>query len=88
MTNRPIDLRAVGRRVDVRRLMYQSLIWLGHTVVRGEEARSLCTALDVKDLQGLPDTLVDGVRRDAELCGNLFRRQMLVHEGQAFALPR
>jgi hypothetical protein len=68
---------------NVRRLMYQSLIW---SAVLRNQPRSLRAALDAKDLKGLADTLVDGVRRDLELCRDFFRAEMLVDEAQAVEL--
>jgi len=56
--------------LNVRRLMYQPLIWAG---VLGNDARGLAAALDAKDVQGTANALVDGVRRDCELAGDLFR---------------
>jgi hypothetical protein len=86
MTNRPTDLRGVGVSVDVRRLMYQPLIWLGEATLGGNQARGLRSTLHAKDLQGLANALIDGVRRNAEMAGNLLRREMLVHKLQAFPL--
>jgi hypothetical protein len=44
---------------NVRRLMYQSLIWWSVLV---DQARRLAAAVNTKDLKRLPDALVYGVR--------------------------
>ena len=54
--------------LNVRRLMYQSLIWAG---TLGNDARGLAAALHAKDVQRPPNALVHGVRRDVELARNL-----------------
>ena len=66
--------------LNVRRLMYQPLIW---AAVVGDDSRRLASALDSKDVERAPDTLVDGVRGDVELGRDLLRRQMLVNQPQA-----
>jgi len=70
--------------LNVRRLMYQSLIWLG---VVGHEPGRLRTASDAESLERLPDALVDGMRGDSQLDRNFLRRQMLSDEAQAIELP-
>jgi hypothetical protein len=45
-------------RLNVRRLMYQTLIWL--RVLR-DDARGLGSAVDAEDLQGLANPLVNRV---------------------------
>jgi hypothetical protein len=64
--------------------MYQSLIW---AAVLRHDARGLGTALDAEDLQCLANALIDRVRGDQQLSGNLFRGQMLVDKAQAIELP-
>src|SRR5438128_1970571 len=71
--------------LNVRRLMYQPLIF---PAVAGDDAGGLAAALDSQRVNGAADALVDGMRRDAELGGDLLRRQMLVDEAQAIELSR
>jgi cobalamin biosynthesis protein CobD/CbiB len=54
--------------VDVRRLMYQSLIWapIG-TRVLSDDPRSLAAPLHTEDMECAANALVDRVRRDVEL---------------------
>ena len=63
--------------------MYQPLIW---PAVLGDDARRLGAPLDAEDLERQADALVDRMRRNAELGGNLLGRQMLVDEAQAVEL--
>ena len=74
-----------GRNLNVRRLMYQSLIWL--TVLRNDACR-LGAALDTQDLERAANTLVDPVWGDAELGRDFLRGEMLVHQPQAIELSR
>jgi hypothetical protein len=70
-------------RLNVRRLMYQTLIWpadLRH------QARRLSPAVDAQDLQCATDALVDGMWRNIELDRDFLGRQMLVDEAQAVEL--
>ncbi|MES2136402.1 MAG: hypothetical protein V4502_05000 [Pseudomonadota bacterium] len=83
MTDRGLWVAGLGGGGNVRRLMYQPLIW---SAVLGDEARRLRSALDAKDRKRLADALVDGVGGDIELGGDLFRRQMLVDESEAVEL--
>jgi hypothetical protein len=69
--------------LNVRRLMYQSLIW---ATVLGNEARRLAAALDAKDMKRAADALVDRVRRNAKFSRDLFRGMVRVHEPQAVEL--
>src|SRR5690348_4703140 len=85
MPDRGVWLAAGEPAVDVRRLMYQSLIWLGKL---RDDARGLLPAVHAKDAERLPDPLVHGVRGNVELGRDFLRRQMLVHEAQAVELPR
>ena len=73
-------LRLVG---NVRRLMYQSLIW---PAVPRHDARRLGAAFDAEDLEGLADPLINGVRGNRQLRRNLFRREVLVDKAQAVEL--
>jgi hypothetical protein len=65
---------------NVRRLMYQPLIWPFRL---GNDARRLGAALDSEDGERLADTLVDRVRRDVELRRDFLGAKMLVDEEQA-----
>ena len=69
MADRPAELLVGWSDLNVRRLMYQPLIWLA---MAGDDARGMGAALDAERLQGDPDPLIDGVRRDVELGRNLF----------------
>jgi hypothetical protein len=69
--------------LNVRRLMYQTLIWFG---VLRDDARGLGTPLYSQDLQRLADALVDRVRRNAELCGNLLGAEVVIDKAQAVEL--
>jgi hypothetical protein len=77
IADRPGWVRLGGWNLNVRRLMYQSLIWL---VQASDEARGLGAPLDAQGLEREADSLVDGMRRDIELGRNLFRRKVLVDE--------
>jgi hypothetical protein len=68
---------------NVRRLMYQSLIFV---VILLDDARRLRPALDREDVERLADALVDGVRRNPELGGDLFGIEVLGDEPQAIEL--
>jgi hypothetical protein len=85
MTDRVIGVTGAGARLNVRRLMYQSLIW---SAVPRDEAGRLAAPLDAQDVQCLADALVDGVMRDIELGGDFLGGQMLVDELQALELTR
>jgi hypothetical protein len=84
-TDRGSLLASDRRPLNMRRLMYQSLIW---GCVGGDEACRLGAAFDSEGLQGTAHPLVDGVRRNAEASGNLLGREMLMDEVQAFELAR
>jgi hypothetical protein len=53
--------------LNVRRLMYQSLIW---AVYLRNHARGLRTALDTQDMERAADPLVDRMRGNPELDGD------------------
>ena len=57
--------------LNVRRLMYQPLIWL---LVAGDDAGGLRPALDSKRVERAADALIDGVRRYLKLCGDFLGR--------------
>ena len=50
-------------RLNVRRLMYQPLIF---AAVLRDDAGGLAAALDAEDLKSPADALIDGVRRDRQ----------------------
>ena len=66
-TDRTAGVAQGSAALNVRRLMYQSLICSVHL---RNHARRLRTALDAEDMQGAANPLVDGMGRDAELDGN------------------
>ena len=70
-------------RLNVRRLMYQTLIC---GTVAGDDPRRLGAPRDTEDLERLADALVDGVRGDSKLAGDFLRREVLVDEEQAIEL--
>jgi hypothetical protein len=72
-------------RLNVRRLMYQTLIWSAHP---RDETRCLRTAVDAEDLQRAANALVDGMGRNIELDRDFLGRQMLVDQAQAIELAR
>jgi len=65
--------------------MYQTLIW---AAVVGDEASSLAAPLDPKDVERPADALVDGMRGDMELVGDLLGGKVLVDQQQAIKLSR
>jgi hypothetical protein len=72
-------------QLNVRRLMYQSLIWSADL---RHESRGLGAAVDAQDLQGAAEPLVDGVRRDVELDRDFLGRHVLVDQTQTIELAR
>ena len=76
----------IGKRVDlnVRRLMYQSLIWL---VVASDEACCVGPTFNPQGLERDSNALIDGVRRDVELGRNFLGGEMLVHQQKTVELP-
>jgi hypothetical protein len=85
ITDRGIWLARLFVGGNVRRLMYQTLIW---AAVLGDQACSLVAPGNTKNPKGLADPLIDGVGRDLELCRDFLRRQELVDEPQAVDLAR
>jgi hypothetical protein len=69
MTDRGFWVAGLSIFVNVRRLMYQSLIWVFEL---GDDPCRLRAPLDAEDGQRLADALVNGVRRDVQLGRNLF----------------
>jgi hypothetical protein len=71
-------------RLNVRRLMYQSLIWF---VVARDEARRVGATFHAQGLERDADALIDGMRRDVELGRDFLGREMLVHQQKTIELP-
>lgn len=59
MTDRPLLLVDGRAGLNVRRLMYQSLIW---AAVLRDQASGMRAPLDPEDLERSPDTLIDRMR--------------------------
>jgi hypothetical protein len=70
MTDRGLWFAWDANGLNVRRLMYQSLIWLP---VAGNSPGGLRTPLDAEYLERLTDSLVYSVRRDVELRRDFLR---------------
>jgi len=70
--------------LNVRRLMYQTLIW---SAVLGDEASSLSAALDAERMKRLADALINRVRRDSQLARNLLGIEVLIDQPKAVELP-
>jgi len=83
MTDRGFWFGVTGARLNVRRLMYQSLIWV---FVASDDPCRLRSSFNAKDLQCLADALVDCVRRNIEFRRDFLRIQMLVDEEEAVKL--
>jgi hypothetical protein len=81
--NRGFWVAGPGAGLNVRRLMYQSLIW---SAVLRNQPRRLSAALHAQDCKRLADALVDRVRRNVELGRNLLGREVLVDEAKAVQL--
>jgi hypothetical protein len=69
--------------LNVRRLMYQTLIW---AAVSRDQARCLRPPGNAKDCNRLADPLIDRVRGDIELGGDFLGRQELVDQPKAIEL--
>jgi hypothetical protein len=82
--DRGIWLARLGLVGNVRRLMYQSLIWAG---MLRDYARRLRSPLDSEGVQRLTNALVDRVGRNPELGGDLLGAQVLIDEPEAVELP-
>jgi len=59
ISDRGLWVAGCAAALNVRRLMYQSLIW---AAVLSDDARCLTAALDSKDVERSSHALVDGVR--------------------------
>jgi hypothetical protein len=92
MTDRGSWLEANPVGLNIRRLMYQTLMWAR---VEAESARrvardhagGLSAPLDAEDVQGAANALVDGMRGNVELGGDFLGRKMLLNQAQAIELP-
>ena len=84
-TDRPVGMTAGVLALNVRRLMYQSLIW---AAVLGNEARRLAAALDAQDMERAANALVDRARRNSQLGRDLLRGVVRVDQPQAVELAR
>src|SRR4051812_37308601 len=80
MTDRGLWLAGLLLAGNVRRLMYQTLIW---AAVLRHDARGLGAAFDAEDLKGLADALIGGMRREQQFARELLRRKMLIGEARA-----
>ena len=83
MTDRGVWFVRPSPRLNVRRLMYQSLIW---PFVAGNDSRGLRASFNAEDLERLTDALVDRVRRNVELGRDFLRIEVLVDEEEAVEL--
>jgi hypothetical protein len=83
--DRSFWVTVLGGRLNVRRLMYQTLIW---PAVLRDNACRLIAPLHAKRGERLADALVDGVRRNLQLGGDLFGGEELVDEAQTIELAR
>jgi hypothetical protein len=83
MTDRGFRVAGLIFPVNVRRLMYQSLIL---ALVLGDDARRLGASLNSKDGKGLANALVDRVWGDLELARNLLGAEVLVDKEEAVEL--
>ncbi len=62
--------------------MYQALIWRSGR----DQPRGLAAPLDPECVEGVANTLSDGVRRNAKPEGDFLGRKMLVDQSEALAL--
>jgi hypothetical protein len=85
MTDRVIWVTGLGPGGNVRRLMYQTLIWV---LVLADDACRLGAPLDAEDRQRLADALIDGVRRNFEFGGDFLGGKVLVDQQEAVELSR
>jgi hypothetical protein len=83
MTDRGFQVAGLIFPVNVRRLMYQSLIL---ALVLRDDASGLGAALNSKNSKGLANALVDRVRGDIELARNFLGAEVLVDQEEAVEL--
>ena len=88
MTDRLALVVVIASAVDVRRLMYQSLICSGEEARLGDHPCRFAAPLDAEDVERLADALIDGVRRDQQAGGDFLGRQMLENQPETFQLSR
>jgi hypothetical protein len=82
-TDRLVGLSGCAGRLNIRRLMYQTLIC---AVVLRDHSRRLRPALDAQHLERAANALIDRVGRDRQPRRDLLGGEMLVDQPQAFAL--
>ena len=82
-TDRTTGVALECAALNVRRLMYQSLIW---PVDLRYHARRLRSAFHTKHMKRAANSLVDCVGRDSELDGDFLGGQMLVDKEQGIEL--
>jgi hypothetical protein len=82
-TDRVLGVALENAALNVRRLMYQSLIWAMHL---GDQPGGLRAPVDTKNVQGAANPLVHGVRRNAKLDRDFLGGEMLVDEQQGIEL--
>jgi hypothetical protein len=70
-TDRTAGMARGCAALNVRRLMYQSLIW---AECLSYHAGGLRAALDAEEMKRAADALVDGMRRNAQLDGDFLGR--------------
>jgi hypothetical protein len=83
MTDRGFGMAGFPNALNVRRLMYQPLIW---PAVASDQAGGLSAPFDAEGLERLTDALIDGMRRDVELDRDFLGGQMLVDKAKAIEL--
>ncbi|MEO6225612.1 MAG: hypothetical protein ABIO80_07160 [Sphingomicrobium sp.] len=83
MTDRGFWMTAGRAGLNVRWLMYQSLI---RAAVFGDDPGGLRPPFDTKDLESLANALVDSVGGNIEPRRNLFGQQVLIDQPQAIEL--
>jgi len=85
--DRAVFLSEPGSRVDVRRLMYQTLIY---GVIHGElirdHARSIAPPLNVELFQCATDPLIDRVRADAQFGCDFLAAIVAINQQQTLDL--
>jgi len=75
LTDRGFGVAGLVIAVNVRRLMYQTLMW---AAVLRNDARGLSAPFHSEDLEGLADALIDRVRRNVELRRDFLGGEMLI----------
>jgi hypothetical protein len=83
MTDRGFGVAGLFVGGNVRRLMYQSLIW---PFVPGDDTRRLRSPLDAKRGERLANALIDGVRRDVQFGRDFLGAEVLIDEEKAVEL--